>query len=67
MHLMFEQGIRGGIYQSVKRYDRINLLSIEGFNENKSKKYLSYFNCVNFYGKSMFVPYLLKMSNGTMI
>lgn len=55
MHLMFEQGIRGGICQSVTRYAKANLPNIEGidYDKNKPNKYLSYFDCVNLYGKSM--------------
>lgn len=49
----------GRICQFVKRYDRINLPYVDEFNENKPKKYLSYFDCVNIYGKLMLaaLPY----------
>ena len=61
MLLMLENGIRGGICQSVTRYAKANLPNINGINYNKSKPqtYLSYFDCVNLYGKSMLsdLPY----------
>ena len=55
MQLMLEQGIRGGICQSVTRYAKANLPNIEGLthDKNESNTYLTYFDCVNLYGKSM--------------
>jgi hypothetical protein len=61
MLLMLENGIRGGICQSVTRYAKANLPNINSINYNKNKPhtYLSYFDCVNLYGKSMLsdLPY----------
>ena len=61
MFLMIENGIRGGICQSITRYAKANLPNINGIHFNKEKPftYLSYFDCVNLYGKSMLsdLPY----------
>ncbi|XP_060859920.1 uncharacterized protein LOC132937114 [Metopolophium dirhodum] len=61
MLLMMENGIRGGVCQSVRRYARANLPDVDGINYNKKKPhiYLAYFDCVNLYGKSMLasLPY----------
>ncbi|XP_025406050.1 uncharacterized protein LOC112680226 [Sipha flava] len=59
MLLMIEDGIRGGICQSVRRYAKANLPNVDGYDEEKPNVYLSYFDCVNLYGKSMLasLPY----------
>jgi len=61
MQLMLEEGIRGGICQSVKRYVKANIPNIENvdFNENKPNTWIAYLDCVNLYGKSMLsaLPY----------
>jgi hypothetical protein len=58
---MLEEGIRGGICQSVKRYVKAYIPNIENvdFNENKPNTWIAYFDCVNLYGKSMLsaLPY----------
>lgn len=58
---MMENGIRGRIYQSTTRYAKANIPNTNGINYNKKrpKIYLSYFDCVNLYGRSMLsdLPY----------
>lgn len=63
MQIMIEEGIRGGICQSVKRYAKANLPNIDGLtcDKIKPKKYLFYFDCVNLYGKSMLELCLTKI------
>jgi len=56
MQLMLEQGIRGGICHSVKRYVQANIPSFENFDENKPTTWLTYLDCNNLYGKSMLEP-----------
>ncbi|XP_050439984.1 uncharacterized protein LOC126845367 [Adelges cooleyi] len=55
MHLMLEAGIRGGICNSVKRHVKANIPNVEGINYNPDKptSWLTYFDCVNLYGKAM--------------
>jgi len=61
MLLMIDNGIIGGVYQSLRRYARANLPNVDRINYNGKKPhvYLAYFDCVNLYGKSMLasLPY----------
>lgn len=58
MQLMLEQGIRGGICHSVKRYVKANIPNIGNvdYDDSKPKTWLTYLDCVNLYGKSMMEP-----------
>lgn len=55
IQLFLENGIRGGICHSVKRYVKANIPNIENINyePNKPITWLAYLDCVNLYGKSM--------------
>ena len=56
MLLMFEQGIRGGITQSVHRYAAANNPYMEEYDSNKPTNYLQYFDANNLYGWAMLQP-----------
>ena len=57
MLLMFEQGIRGGITQAVRKYASANNKYMEDkFNPNKDTTYLQYLDANNLYGSAMSEP-----------
>ena len=56
MLLMFEQGIRGGITQSVHRYASANNPYMEKYDKNKPTNYLQYLDANNLYGWAMSQP-----------
>ena len=59
MLLMFEQGIRGGITQAVRKYASANNLYMgDKFNPNKDTTYLQYLDTSNLYGWAMSQPLL---------
>ena len=53
MLLMFEQGIRGGITQAVKRYARANNRYMTDYNSDEASKFLQYLDANNLYGWAM--------------
>ena len=53
MLLMFEQGIRGGITQAVKRYARANNKYMPDCNSDEASKFLQYVDANNLYGWAM--------------
>ena len=53
MLLMFEQGIRGGITQAVKRYARANNRYMPDYNSDEASKFLQYLDANNLYGWAM--------------
>ena len=56
MLLMFEQGIRGGITQSVHRWASANNPYMEEYDSNKPTNYLQYLDANNLYGWVMSQP-----------
>ena len=53
MLLMFEQGIRGGITQSVHRYASANNPYMEEYDSSRPTNYLQYLDANNLYGWAM--------------
>ena len=53
MLLMFEQGIRGGITQAVKRYAKANNKYMPDYNPDKASTFLQYLDANNLYGWAM--------------
>ena len=53
MLLMFEQGIRGGITQAVKRYARANNRYMPDYNSDEASTFLQYLDANNLYGWAM--------------
>lgn len=47
MLLMFENGIRGGLTQAVKRYSIANNLSIEGYDPEQPDTWIIYLDATN--------------------
>ena len=56
MLLMFEQGIRGGITQSVHRYASASNSYMKEYDSNKPTNYLQYLDANNLYGWAMSHP-----------
>ena len=57
MLLMFEQGIRGGITQAVRKYALANNKYMgHRFNPNEDTTYLQYLDVNNLYGRAMSQP-----------
>ena len=56
MLLMFEQGIRGGITQSVHRWAAANNPYMEEYDKSKPTNYLQYLDANNLYGWAMSQP-----------
>lgn len=53
MHLMVENGIRGGISMISQRYAKANNSYIQGYDETKPCNYVMYFDANNLYGWAM--------------
>ncbi|XP_041366673.1 uncharacterized protein LOC121381425 [Gigantopelta aegis] len=53
MHLMIEQGLRGGISMISKKFAKANNHYLETYNERKPSTYLMYLDANNLYGHSM--------------
>ena len=53
MLLMIEDGIRGGIYQAIKRYAKANNYYMKYYNKNKESSYIQYLDANNLYGMAM--------------
>ena len=50
MLLMFEEGIRGGIYQAIHKYARANNKYMKTYDKNIASSYLMYLDANNLYG-----------------
>ena len=50
MYLMLEQGIRGGMCQSIHRYAEANKKYMKNYNKNIPSTYLIYMNANTLYG-----------------
>ena len=53
MFLMLEQGIRGGMCQSIHRYAEANKKYMKNYNKNIPSTYLIYMNANTLYGQAM--------------
>ena len=53
MLIMFEEGIRGGISQSIDKYAAPNNKYMRNYNKNISSSYLPYLDANNLYGLAM--------------
>ena len=61
MHLMIEQGLRGGIAMITHRHAEANNPYMDSYDENKEHSYISYLDANNLYGNAMVQP--LPISN----
>ena len=52
--LMVEEGIRGGICHSIRRYAKANNKYMKNYNNNKESSYIQYLDANNLYGRAMF-------------
>ena len=50
MLLMVEEGIRGGICQSIHRYAKANNKYMKSYDKNKESSYIQYLDTNNLYG-----------------
>ena len=53
MLLLFEKGIRGGIFEGVIKYKRANNKSMKNYDSNKPSSYLMYVDANDLYGYAM--------------
>ena len=53
MFLIVEKGIRGGICQSIHRYEKANNKYMKVFDKNKESSYLQCWDKNNLYGGAM--------------
>ena len=53
MLLMVEEGIRGGICHSIKRYAKANNKYMKRYNDNEESSYIQYLGAYNLYGWAM--------------
>ena len=53
MLLMVEEGIRGGIYHSIRRYAKANNKYMKNYNNNEESSYIQYLDANNLYGWAM--------------
>ena len=53
MLIMFEEGIRGGMYQSTHRYTKANNKCMKNYNKSIESSYLTYLDVNNLYGWAM--------------
>ena len=53
MLLIIQDGIRGGICQSIHRYAETNNKYMKNYNKNKKSSYLRYLDANNLYGWAM--------------
>ena len=47
MHLLFDRGLTGGISMVANHYARANNPQVEGYEEDKEKSYIGFFDCNN--------------------
>ena len=47
MHLLFDRGLTGGISMVANHYARANNPQVDGYNEDKEKSYIGFFDCNN--------------------
>ena len=59
MHLFIEKGMRGGISYIAKRYCRANNEFVKGYDKDKEKSFITYWDVNNLYGAAMLehLPY----------
>ena len=50
MFIMAEKGIRGGVHQSVYRYEKANNKYMKDYDQNKESSYCQYWELNNLYG-----------------
>ena len=50
MLIIFEEGIRGGMYQSTHRYAKANNKCMKNYNKSIESSYLTYLDANNLYG-----------------
>ena len=53
MLLMFEEGFRSGMCQTIQRYAEANSKYMKNYNKNKPSLYLMYLDANNLYGWAM--------------
>lgn len=56
MHLMIEQGLRGGISVITKKHAEANNPFLKNYNANDPSTYLMYLDANNLYGNAMSQP-----------